>query len=56
MLLSMHMAAYTDGLSCFNFTQLTPGLHCAAMLKFVNRTVEVVAAYLPCPLQSSSTA
>ena len=30
--------------SCFNFTQPFPSLHCAALPRFVNRTVEVVKA------------
>lgn len=44
MLLSLSMASYADDISCFNFTQPFPSLHCAALLRFVNRTVEVVKA------------
>jgi len=39
MLLTVQLAAYTDTLSCFNFSQPFPQLHCAAMLPYVNRTV-----------------
>ena len=42
MMLTLQMAAYTDGLSCFNFTEPFAGLHCDAMLRYVNQTVPVV--------------
>ena len=42
MLLVLQLAAYTDGLSCFNFTQPFPLLHCAVLVPYVNRTVELV--------------
>ena len=42
MLLTLQLAAYTDGLSCFNFSQPFPELHCAALLPYINRTVEQV--------------
>ncbi len=42
MLLVLQLAAYTDGLSCFNFTQPFPQLHCAPLVPYVNRTVEMV--------------
>ena len=38
MMLSLQMAAYTDGLSCFNFTAPFERLHCDAMVRYVNRT------------------
>ena len=44
MLFTLQLAAYTDGLSCFNFTQPFPELHCAPMVRFVNRTVAVELA------------
>jgi hypothetical protein len=42
MMLTLQMVAYTDGLACFNFTEPFAGLHCDAMLRYVNRTVPVV--------------
>ena len=42
MALALHVAAYTAGLSCFNFTQPLSPLYCNALLPFVNRTVELV--------------
>ena len=42
MLLVLNLAAYTDGLSCFNFSQPFPELHCAQLIPYVNRTVEMV--------------
>ena len=42
-ILVLHLAAYTDRLSCFNFTHPLPQLHCARMIRFVNRTVDVIA-------------
>ena len=33
MMLTLQMAAYTDGLSCFNFTEPFAGMHCEAMVR-----------------------
>jgi hypothetical protein len=44
MLLVLQLASYTDGLSCFNFTFPFPSLHCAPMLRYINRTVIVATA------------
>ena len=41
MLFTLQLAAFTDGLSCFNFTQPFPELHCSALVRYVNRTVVV---------------
>ena len=35
------MAAYSDYISCFNFSSLLPTLHCSRMIPYVNRTVVV---------------
>ena len=42
MMLTLQMAAYTDGLACFNFTEPFAGMHCDPMLRYVNLTVPVV--------------
>ena len=42
MLLVLQLASYTDGLSCFNFSFPFSQLHCAPMIPYINRTVEVV--------------
>ena len=44
MLLTLQLAAYTDGLSCFNFSAPIPELHCGAMVRYVNRSVAIAAA------------
>ena len=41
-MLALQMAAYTDGLACFNFTEPFAGMHCDPMLRYVNLTVPVV--------------
>ena len=42
MMRTLQMAAYTDGLACFNFTEPFAGMHCDPMLRYVNLTVPVV--------------
>ena len=44
MMLTLQVAAYTDGLSCFNFTEPFANLHCDAMVRYVNRSVPMVVA------------
>ena len=44
MLLTLQLAAYTDGFSCFNFSAPIPELHCGAMVPYVNRSVAIAAA------------
>ena len=44
MLLVLNVASYTDELSCFNFSHPFQQLHCAALIPYINRTVELVVA------------